>query len=87
LPSNSRLPASSHRYASLYDGTVASDYYRAMSQAVQQMFEPPKRHQPAISATIELIALVDILGGGQLDYLQQSTLQTLRDRILEMAIE
>ncbi len=70
-------------YARLYDGTVAADYYRAMTQVEQQLslsgdakIEPPDSGQ--------LLALVDALRSGTLNETQQETVQALRAGILAM---
>ncbi len=70
-------------YARLYDGTVASDYYRAMSQ-VERLFELPDSRQVPVSSPAELVALVDTLGNGMLNEIQREMLQVLRDGILSL---
>ena len=71
-------------YARLYDGTIAADYYRAMSQ-VERLFHLPESRQIPVSTPAELVALVDSLGSGTLNEHQRETVQALRDGILSLA--
>jgi integrase/recombinase XerD len=71
-------------YARLYDGTIAADYYRAMSQ-VERLFHLPESRQAPFSTPAELVALVDSLGSGTLNEHQRETVQVLREGILSLA--
>jgi len=70
-------------YARLYDGTVATDYYRAMGQVEQQLAltgdSPPGPTTPA-----HLLAMVDALQNGTLNAHQREAVQQLRDGILAL---
>jgi integrase len=73
------------RYARLYDGTVAHDYYRAMAH-IERRFEPdaPAAIPPNPA---QLLAMVDALQNGTLNDRQRETVQQLRDGILAMQPE
>lgn len=71
-------------YARLYDGTIAADYYRAMSQ-VEQLFHLPESRPVPFYTPAELVALVDSLGSGTLNEKQRETVQALREGILTLA--
>jgi hypothetical protein len=71
-------------YARLYDGTIAADYYRAMSQVERWFYLPESRQSPCYTPS-ELVALVDSLGSGTLNEHQRETVQTLRKGILSLA--
>lgn len=71
-------------YARLYDGTIAADYYRAMSQ-VERLFHLPESRQIPLATPAELVALVDSLGNGTLNEMQRETVQALREGILSLA--
>jgi integrase/recombinase XerD len=73
-------------YARLYDGTIAADYYRAMSQ-VERLFHLPESRQVPLSTPAELVALVDSLGSGTLNEQQRATVQALREGILLLEIK
>ncbi|MEM7348909.1 MAG: tyrosine-type recombinase/integrase [Chloroflexota bacterium] len=70
-------------YARLYDGTVATDYYRAMAQIEAHFSEEPVDlpQSPA-----KLIALVDSLQAGPLDETQRQTVHTLRAALASLEI-
>ncbi len=71
-------------YARLYDGTVATDYYRAMLQVEQQMALPEDaKAEPPNSG--QLLALVDTLRNGTLNEAQQETVRVLRAGIVALA--
>ncbi len=72
------------RYARLYDGTVASDYYRAMAH-IERRFEPGEPAAPPDPA--QLLAMVDSLQNGTLNDRQRETVQQLRDGLLAMQPE
>jgi hypothetical protein len=72
-------------YARLYDGTVASDYYRAMGQ-VERLFTLPENMKVSTTAPAEMIAMIDSLADGTLNPDQRETLRTLRDGILSMVM-
>lgn len=70
------------RYARLYDGTIAADYYRAMRQIEPRLTlaepasgPPPPGH---------LLALVDSLAGGTLNDQQRETVHLLREGLVAM---
>lgn len=73
-------------YARLYDGTLAADYYRAMSQ-VERLFHLPESRQALCYTPAELVALVDSLGSGTLNERQRETVQALRDGILALEVK
>ena len=71
-------------YARLYDGTVAADYYRAMSQVERQLLLPEDAAaEPPNSG--QLLALVDTLRNGTLNEAQQETVRVLRAGIVALA--
>jgi hypothetical protein len=67
-------------YARLYDGTIAADYYQAMSQVEQHfaLLEDVKALPPGPG---ELLALVDSLRSGTLNESQTATVRFLRTGI------
>jgi len=65
-------------------GTIAADYYRAMSQ-VERLFHLPESRQMPFHTPAELVALVDALGSGTLNEHQRETVQALREGILSLA--
>jgi site-specific recombinase XerC len=69
-------------YARLYDGTVASDYYRAMVQVESRMGLGDGGPAPDSG---QLLALVDSLFSGTLNDTQKETVQALRMGILALA--
>ncbi|MCA9951831.1 MAG: tyrosine-type recombinase/integrase [Anaerolineales bacterium] len=69
-------------YARLYDGTVATDYYRAMA-TVEQQLTPMPEQKPA--NTGQLVALVDALQAGTLNARQRELLHTLRTGLLNIS--
>jgi hypothetical protein len=69
-------------YARLYDGTVASDYYRAMAQVESRMGLGDGGPVPDSG---QLLALVDSLFSGTLNDSQKETVQALRIGILALA--
>ena len=71
-------------YARLYDGTIAADYYRAMSQ-VERLFHLPESRPAPFYTPAELVALVDSLGSGTLNEHQREMVQSLREGILSLA--
>ncbi|GAB4578184.1 MAG: hypothetical protein Fur0022_09180 [Anaerolineales bacterium] len=71
-------------YARLYDGTVAADYYRAMTQ-VERQLALPGDPAPAPPHPNELVALVDALRNGTLNDAQTDTLYALRTGLLALA--
>jgi len=70
-------------YARLYDGTIAADYYRAMSQ-VEQWFHLPESRSTPIYSPAELVALLDSLARGTLNENQRETLHSVRLGILAL---
>jgi len=71
-------------YAQLYNGTLATDYYRAMNEVEKQLelVERPPQDAPNLG---ELVALVDSLRSGTLNENQTSAVQSLRDGLLALA--
>lgn len=70
-------------YARLYDGTIAADYYRAMSQ-VELWFRLPESRSTPIYSPAELVALLDSLSRGTLNEHQRETLHSVRLGILAL---
>jgi integrase len=70
-------------YARLYDGTVATDYYRAM-EGVEARMELQEGGEDSVPDSGQLLALVDSLFGGTLNDAQRETVQALRTMILAM---
>jgi hypothetical protein len=71
-------------YARLYDGTVAADYYRAMSTVERRLELVPTPEQP-IAEPGQLVALVDALSSGTLNDSQRELVHALRSGILALA--
>ncbi len=73
-------------YARLYDGTIAADYYRAMTMVERQLALPEDRlaQPPSIG---ELLALVDSLQNGTLNPAQSEIIGTLRAGLTSLAEE
>ena len=69
------------RYACLYDGTIAADYYRAMHQLEGQfaLAEGQSEQTPSFG---ELLALVDALKSGTLNQDQVGIVASLRSGLL-----
>ncbi|MFC1936706.1 hypothetical protein ACFLYP_03470 [Chloroflexota bacterium] len=65
------------KYARLYDGTVAADYFKAMGQ-----IEGTGLGQP-----VEVAGLLEALEGGQLSQEQALALEELRQRLLPLLSE
>ena len=72
-------------YARLYDGTIAADYYRAMS-GIENLFTLTAAGRVPLATPAELVALVDSLNGGTLNEVQRETLHSLRQGILSLAV-
>ena len=70
-------------YARLYDGTVATDYYRAMAQ-VEQRFAAQDGASVDPPSVNGLLALVDSLRNGTLSESQREAVQALRYGILSL---
>jgi hypothetical protein len=71
------------RYARLYDGTLAADYYRAMDQVECSLaLAEGANDMPPTGG--QLLALVDALRDGTLNESQRETVQALRDGILAL---
>jgi len=70
-------------YARLYDGTVAADYYRAMSEIEPHLALAgvPEAVPPTGG---QLLALVEALRDGTLNAQQQETVHALRAAILRL---
>ncbi|OGO72174.1 MAG: hypothetical protein A2Z49_10310 [Chloroflexi bacterium RBG_19FT_COMBO_56_12] len=71
-------------YARLYDGTVAADYYSAMSEVERRLALPEDRlsHPQSIG---QLLALVDALRQGTLNTTQIELVQKLRAGLIALA--
>ena len=72
------------RYARLYDGTVAADYYRAMDEVEKNLTLQEDADRPAPSVG-QLLALVDSLQAGTLNDAQRETVYALRTSLLAFA--
>jgi hypothetical protein len=72
------------RYARLYDGTVAADYYRAMATVEQQLQLEPVDGQPVVTVA-QMVALADALGSGTLNETQREMVHLLRTGLLALA--
>jgi site-specific recombinase XerD len=72
-------------YARLYDGTIAADYYRAISK-VEQLFIMSGGEHTATSGHFQWIAMLDSLDDGTLKEHQHRMVQALRDGILSYAM-
>jgi integrase len=72
------------RYARLYDGTVAADYYRAMA-VVEKRMALEEDGQASPPSYGELIALVDSLSTGTLNEAQYETVRVLRAGLQALA--
>ena len=71
-------------YARLYDGTVASDYYRAMVGVEKRLALPEDQvSQPA--GVGQLLAMLDALRQGTLNESQTNLVHQLRDGLLSLA--
>jgi hypothetical protein len=71
------------RYARLYDGTLAADYYQAMVQVESCLaLEEQPRGSPRSAG--DLLSLLATLGAGELDEIQQSALHALRAGLLAL---
>ena len=70
-------------YARLYDGTVAADYYRAMSEIEARMALTESTEDPPPTGG-QLLALVDALRAGTLTEAQRETVRVLRAGILAL---
>jgi hypothetical protein len=64
-------------YTRLYDGTVATDYYRAMAEVEDRLALRENEDDPVLTHS-QLLALVDSLHTGTLNKAQKETLQVLR---------
>ncbi len=71
-------------YARLYDGTVAADYYQAMTVIERQMALPEDRLAAPMGLG-QLLALVNSLREGTLNEAQAETVRRLRAGILALA--
>jgi site-specific recombinase XerD len=70
-------------YARLYDGTIATDYYRAMGEIETRMELGEPMVEP-LANTGQLLALVDALRDGTLNESQKRTVQELRKAIFAL---
>ena len=71
-------------YARLYDGTLAADYYRAMTsiELTLALPEDQRAEPPTVGV---LIALANSLQSGTLNATQRETLGALRAGLLQLA--
>ncbi|HEX9616578.1 MAG TPA: hypothetical protein VGA03_04130, partial [Anaerolineales bacterium] len=65
------------RYARLYDGTIAVDYYRAMAQ-VERYLTLGEQSEASHPKAGELLPLLDLLDRGELNETQKNALHALR---------
>jgi integrase len=65
-------------YARLYDGTIAADYYSAMSKVERQLAFPEDAGKEPMSIG-QLIAMTDALRGGSLNSAQTELVRALRE--------
>lgn len=72
------------RYARLYDGTVAADYYQTMLTVEKRLQLSPTPEQPALNPA-QLVAFVDALSHGTLNDRQRELVHTLRMGLLALA--
>lgn len=70
-------------YARLYDGTIANDFYQAMTN-IESRFDSGET-SPAAVVPGHLLAMVDALQAGTLNSAQQETVQTLRAALVALA--
>ena len=71
-------------YARLYDGTVAADYYQAMSGVEKRLALPEDRLSQPVSIG-QLIAMVDAIRQGTLNESQVNLVQQLRSGLIALA--
>jgi site-specific recombinase XerD len=71
------------RYARLYDGTVAADYYQAMAQ-VENCLALEERTEAAPVRAGDLLPLLDFLGKSDMNEAHTGTLQALRTGLLAL---
>jgi site-specific recombinase XerD len=71
-------------YARLYDGTVAADYYQAMSR-VEKRLAMPEDRLAAPPSTGQLLALVDALSRGALNPNQMEAVRALQSGLLALS--
>ena len=71
-------------YARLYDGTVAADYYTAMS-VIERRLALPEDALAEPPSVGQLLALVDSLHKGTLNQAQAETIRQLRAGILTLS--
>jgi site-specific recombinase XerD len=71
------------RYARLYDGTLAADYYQAMAQ-VERCLTLEERGETSPPRAGDLLPLVDLLQKGETNTAQNATLQALRAGLIAL---
>jgi hypothetical protein len=71
-------------YARLYDGTVAADYYQAMTR-VERRLAMPEDRLAAPPSTGQLLALVDALSRGALNPNQMEAVRALQSGLLALS--
>ena len=71
-------------YARLYDGTVANDYYQAMSSIEKQLSLPEGRLSQSVGIG-QLLAMVDAIRQGTLNESQSDLIQRLRAGLMTLA--
>lgn len=72
------------RYARLYDGTLAADFYRAMGEIELRLAGPDEGRTQAAPEPGHLLALLASLREGTLSERQLETLQELREGVLAL---
>jgi hypothetical protein len=70
--------------ARLYDGTVANDYYQAMSGIEKQLSLPEDRLSQPVGIG-QLLAMVDAIRQGTLNEAQSDLIQRLRAGLVSLA--
>jgi integrase len=71
-------------YARLYDGTLATNYYRAMAE-IESRFGSQDASSGLTPNLGQMLALLDVLRSGTLNETQKEAVQTLRSGILALA--
>ena len=71
------------RYARLYDGRLAVDYYQAMAQ-VESCLALEDQNEASPARAGDLLPLVDLLQKGEMDAAQTATLPALRTGLLAL---
>ena len=72
------------RYARLYDGRVAADYYQAMAEIEENLFQD-MRGNTEHTVFDEIVELLDKLSAGRLDSDQSNSINSLKSRVITMS--